>query len=139
MAKDIRTVLNAFQLVSGLICHVFESLDIPITYLPTGWLPRIHNRLCVRGGSILIKDACKPHSQQLEDDSITEVIVANTVLTPNEKLLANECRMWLRVITISDIADMDGQSIIDSVTTIARLMASHRRTRPRVATASPTK
>ena len=40
-----------------------------------------------------------------------EVIAANTVLTANEKLLANECRMWMGVITISDIADKGGQSI----------------------------
>ena len=37
-AKDICTILNAYQLVSGFVCHVFESPDIPITYLPLGWL-----------------------------------------------------------------------------------------------------
>ena len=40
-AKDIRTVLNAFQLVPGFVCHALESLDIPITYLPSVWLPHL--------------------------------------------------------------------------------------------------
>ena len=40
-----------------------------------------------------------------------ELIAANIDLTPKEKELANECRMWLRIITISDIADLNGQSI----------------------------
>ena len=60
---------------------------------------------------MLVEDAWKPHSQRMEDDSIMELIAANTTLSPNDKLLASECRLWLRVITISDIADVDGQSI----------------------------
>ena len=47
----------------------------------------------------------------MENDSIMELIAVNTTLTPNEKLLANECRMRLQIIIISDIADLDGQSI----------------------------
>ena len=110
-AKAIHTVLNALQLVSGFTNHAFESPDIPITYLPPGWLPHIRDRLRVLGGSIQIEDASKPHLQQLDDNSIMEVVAANMILTPNGKLLANECRMWLEVITISNIADIDGQSI----------------------------
>ena len=111
MARDIRTILNAFQLVSRFVCHVFKSPDMPITYLPTGWLPYIRDQLLILGGSILIEDAWKPHLHQLEDDSTMEAIATNTTLIPNEKLVDNECRMWLGVITTSDIADMDGQSI----------------------------
>ena len=57
-AKDIRTVLNTFQLISGFVCHIFESPDLPITYLPTGWIPHIlRDRLRVLSGRIPIKDA----------------------------------------------------------------------------------
>ena len=111
MAKDIRTILNAYQRVFGFACHVFESPDIPITYLPTGWLPHIRGQLCALDRGILIKDAWKPHLQRLNDESSMEVIAANTEPTPTEKLPANVCWMWLRIITISDIADMDCQSI----------------------------
>ena len=91
MAKDIRTILNAYQRVFGFACHVFESPDIPITYLPTGWIPHIRGQLCALDGGILIKDAWKPHLQRLNDESSMEVIAANTELTPTENLLANEC------------------------------------------------
>ena len=111
MAKDIHTVLNAFQLVSGFVCHIFESPDIPTTYLLPGWLPHICDRLRVLCGSIQIEDAWNPHLQQLHGDYIMEVIATNMMLTPNGKLLANECRMWLGVITVFGIADIDGQSI----------------------------
>ena len=86
MVKDIRTILNIYKLVFGFVCHnVFESPDIPITYLPTGWLPHIRGRLHTLGESILIEDTWKPHLQQLNSDSIMKVIPANTELTPTEK------------------------------------------------------
>ena len=100
MTKDIRTILNTYQLISGFVCHVFESTDIPITYLPTGWLPHIRDQLRTLGGTILIKDTWKQHSQRLEDNSIMEVIARHTELTLTGKLLVNECQMWLRIITI---------------------------------------
>ena len=57
IAKDIHAILNAYQLVSGFVCHIFESPHIPIAYLPTGWLPHLRDRLCKLGGNILIEDA----------------------------------------------------------------------------------
>ena len=83
----------------------------PITFYLHHHHPHIRGHLSTLSGSILIEDAWKPHLQRLGDDSIMEVIAISTKLTPIEKLPANKCRLWLKIITISDIADVDGQSL----------------------------
>ncbi|KAL7536722.1 hypothetical protein ACHAWF_007008 [Thalassiosira exigua] len=49
--------------------------------------------------------------QRLHDDSIMEVVVARAAVTKRVRLLTNECRIWLRVTTVADVATVTGAEI----------------------------
>ena len=44
-AIDIIVILDAYQLVSGFVCHVLESPNITIDYVSCGWIPTLDNVL----------------------------------------------------------------------------------------------
>ena len=103
--------LDAYQLASGFVSCVMLIPTIQITYLSAGWIPHLRMRLSALDGCLSIEKAWVLHLQQQDDDSIMEVIADSKGLTPKEKQLANEMRIWLRVICILDLADVEGVSI----------------------------
>ena len=111
VANDILTVLDAYQQVSGFVSPVFEAVEQDIDYLANGWIPHLRTGLRRLKGRISIEQAWQPKLQRLHDDSIMEVIAAKAAVTKRIRLLANECRIWLRVTTIADIATVAGAEI----------------------------
>ena len=137
MAKDIRTYLDAYQLVSGFVCDVFwifwhtnypSSYCVAPTYpwqtTRTGWehLSQrcMETTFTVAWGQLYyVGDFCeyrahprwKTASQWMSD------------VAEGHFHIRHRCHGWP----------------VNSDTAIARLLVSHCRTRPHVATASPTK
>jgi len=85
--------------------------EIKISYLSAGWIPHLRARLAALDERTSIESAWAPHLQQRNKDPIMEVIADCKGLTLKEKQLANKTRIWLRVICISDLADMEGIGI----------------------------
>ena len=106
--NDIITVLDAYKLASGFVSCVMLIPTIQSTYLGAGWIPHLRARLAALDGHMSIEKAWTPHLQRRDNDSIMEVIADCRGLTPKEKQLANKTRIWLRVICISDLADIEG-------------------------------
>jgi len=120
IAQDIIIVLDAFQLVSGFVSPVLSCPGIDIDYLSHGLIPHIRQRLKMLEGEIAVEDAWHPYLQREGDDSLMELFAghtppnrryASTYLTPKEKRRANEFRMSLGIICVSDLATLDGKYI----------------------------
>jgi hypothetical protein len=110
-AQDLITVLNAFQLASGFVTPVLESPDIPIDYLGIGWIPHIRSRLSALQGSLSVEKAWRPRLQRMDDDSLLEIIASHPSITRKMKQLFNECRMWMGITFISELANEEGNGI----------------------------
>ena len=80
------------------------------TYVNGGLIHHIRNRLQALKGELHIERAWAPKKQRERDESIMEHHSTLT-FTVREMTLINECRYWLRVITIADLADTDGGRI----------------------------
>ncbi|KAL7532798.1 hypothetical protein ACHAXR_004901 [Thalassiosira sp. AJA248-18] len=88
-ANDVVTVLDSYQLATGFVEAVLFNPGNP--------------------NPVSIEDAWQPKLQRIGDDSIMEVFAACTKIKPKERILVNEFRIWLKVICISDLADLDGE------------------------------
>ena len=80
-----------------------------------GQIQHIHDRLNDLGGGIWIENAWKPNLQRIGDKSLMKTFlnIRGKVkkVSPEKLRMANEVRMWLRVITIAELADESGKSI----------------------------
>ena len=110
-ANDVLTTLDAFHLISGFVTPVLSSPAIKIDYVGIGWLPHVRNRLRALDGQLEIEKAWSLSLQRVNDDSIMENIAACHKLTPKERRLANEFRLYIKVTCISCLASLDGRGI----------------------------
>ena len=105
-ATGITVVIDAYQLVPGFVYHILESHGIPIDYVSYGWTPHIRHCLAKQSCRMSIEKDWIPLLQRLHDDSIMERIAGCTKTTPKEQMLANKCQLWMRVITIANLASL---------------------------------
>ena len=92
----------------------FNSKRASLAHSETGWLLHIQQRLCDLNAHIEIEDAWTPLPQCLNDQSLMEVFcrMRQQKGTSDSKLhQVNRVRIWLRVITIAELANPDGACI----------------------------
>jgi hypothetical protein len=111
VAQDFITTLNAYQMVSGFVSPVLENCKITIEYAGKGWIPNLREMFRDIDAGIWIENAWAPEKQRQHDRAIMEEFAQSSDLTRQILELANEFRLWLRVIFISKLADVDGKAI----------------------------
>ena len=105
------TIIDAFQLVSGFVTPVLCSPAIPIDYIGQGLISHLQNRLRALDGQLAVEKAWQPTLQRVGNGSMMEPITASKTIRRIERKLANECRMWLRVLCLSDLTTANGIGI----------------------------
>ena len=111
VASDIITALNACQLASGFESPLLEDTKPHLRFISNGWIPHLRGMLEYFGIKIWVEDAWKCQKQRENDRSIMEMFVTDKDIKLSELVLANEYRMWLGVIFISELADVNGTEI----------------------------
>ena len=84
---------------------------MPIDYGDRGWIPHIRHQLTILGRSMAVENAWIPSLQRNDDDSIPKMIAYCKFLTRKERILANGCQLWLKIVTIADLASINGCGI----------------------------
>jgi hypothetical protein len=108
VANDIKVALSAWQLVSGLCTPFLETVNPQLTYLGEGWLPHMRDHLSAIDGNIWIEDQWSPQLQRQGDKSIMSVLLTIPGITKGILKSANYVRLYLRVITVSDLTNIQG-------------------------------
>jgi hypothetical protein len=110
MATDIKVTLSAWQLVSGLCTPFLEPTQENLNFLGPGWIHHMRQRLQHMGGKIWLEHQWTPSTLRLNDTSIMSTVLRLNL--PNSTLKKfNYVRLYLRVITIADLADATGAKI----------------------------
>jgi hypothetical protein len=110
IATDLRIVLSHAQMDSGFVTPLMES-TITASFIEEGHIRHLHERLVDLRGSIAIKNQWSPQLQRMYDQSIMETLCLLPGVTKRQLQKANHCRKWLRVITIAEVASIDGKTI----------------------------
>jgi hypothetical protein len=111
VADDFITTLNAYQMVTGFSTPVLEECRVKIEYAGNGWIPMLRNMFREIDAGIKIERAWRPQKQRQHDVALMEVFAQESDLTVRTLELANEYRIWMRVIFLSELADVDGKFI----------------------------
>ena len=109
-AKDILTAFNAYQICSGFVSHVLICTELIIDYVGNGFINHLRSRLRDLKGKLHVEKAWRPKKQRVDNESIMELICDSQV-TKVERRRASDCIKYVKVITVADLADTQGNMI----------------------------
>ena len=111
MAKDPRVDIEMTQLMLGLEKKIMELVGKPLLYMDDTWTLKVIQRLNKIKATVCIKDIWHPEKQRKNDESIMEKISAIPGVITNQVEMANLCQVYLRILMVSDISNVNGTEI----------------------------
>ena len=115
VANDFLVTLDSVQLCSGLSSPILESTGLTIDYLDASYIIDLRRRLAEMGGGLWIESAWSPQLQREGDASLMECFSHIPGITRAKLRRANAVRLYLRVFSVADIADIPGTHIRDGM------------------------
>ena len=118
IGTDLKITLSAAQLTSGLVTPILDDTELDLPHLEDGVILHLRSTLKKLNGNLHIEKVWTPSLQREGDKSIMEVFARiptskKASATKLKRIMrnANTCRLYLRVITIADLANLDGTTI----------------------------
>ena len=105
VANDFLATLDCIQVRCGFTSPILDSVQAKIEYMGPSLILDIRSRLSEMDGQLWVEDAWQPSHQRVGDHSIMERFLKIPGVTAGQLEKANEVRLYLRVITIADLAD----------------------------------
>ncbi|KAL9183004.1 LOW QUALITY PROTEIN: hypothetical protein ACHAXT_004791 [Thalassiosira profunda] len=118
VANAMLTTIDQLQMRVGFVRPIMEFTTLPIRYASMkgefdGYFLSLRQRLADIDGSLWLEDAWTPTLQREGDASIMKRLVESKLFSPSVLSRANNARLYLRVITIADLASEKGHYIPD--------------------------
>jgi len=113
VGNDILVTLSSIQLVSGLCTPFFEDNTTDLSFLSKhqyGWFLHLRQQLQAMNGTLWIEQQWTP-SLQREHDVPIMTALSFLPLSKLDRMKANFCRLYSRVITVSDLSNEKGDMI----------------------------
>jgi hypothetical protein len=111
VANYLLVALDSVQMVAGFMQPLLEYTNLPLVYAGNSYLLDIRSRLAALDASLWVEKAWSPPLQREGDESLMERFVQIPNITRAELRRANAVRLYLRVVTIADLADVGGSYI----------------------------
>ncbi len=111
LGKTLHVLIETFQLVAGLSQPILTDTR-PISYANNKWLESLRGFLRYTQSSIHLKDAWTIPAQRINDRHIMDIMTNYSGNSDTDLQLLNNCRMFMRVTTLSEICDHSGQRML---------------------------
>ena len=115
VANDFMVTLDSVQLCSGYCRPLLESVSDTVDYLEPSYILDLRRRLAELGADIWIEHAWCPQLQREGDSSLMEAFNNIPGITRAKLRQANSVRLYLRVVTVADLCDVQGTHIRDGM------------------------
>jgi hypothetical protein len=113
---DLLTVaLDRFQYMAGVSFDIMEKPQQIIPYLEGIWLPTARDYLALINGSMKITGLKIQQIERHGDQHIMDAALSSNVLQRHELKYINYCRLYLQMLTISDMRNAEGNKLADGV------------------------
>ena len=131
----LRIVMSWIQYCAGVGWSVVQKTDAKLPHLESSWITSMREYLNLMGASLELQDARLPQLQREHDSYIMDHVLDNAKFQPAQIKAINWCRMYLGVVTVSDIANAAGTHIqsamyhgdLDSIPTHNSWLKVHQR------------
>ena len=111
VANDFLVALDSVQMCSGFVEPILESVADAIEYLSLSYIINLRTRLREMKAYVWIEKSWTPKLQREGDMSIMQAFVQCPSISRAMLKQANAVRLYLRVVTIADLADVGGTFI----------------------------
>ena len=111
VANDMLTVLSAIQLIAGWTTPIFEDTTTRLDYIQQGWFTHQRSRMGRMQATMWIEHQWCPDIQRVHDRALMQAFLAIPNITRSRLMRANLVRIYLRVITIAELANTTGTHI----------------------------
>ncbi|KAL7552549.1 hypothetical protein ACHAWF_016169 [Thalassiosira exigua] len=115
VANDFLTALDWVQLRSGLVRPILEDVKVRLDYVGRSHMVFIRNILREIDASLWIEKAWTPSLQRAGDESLMERFATHSRATKEQLEKLNAVRLYMRVVTVADLADPTGRFIPDGM------------------------
>lgn len=113
MANTLLVTIDTIQLHTGVGPPLLESVSPPIHYAGPSLILSIRDRLRQIDASLWIEDVWQHPLQRENDEFIMDRFLQIPGISRSELRQANAVRLYLRVLTIADLAAPNGREIPD--------------------------
>ena len=111
MANKLRVNIEMTQLMSGIETPIMEDPSKLIDYLEESWVLTVRKRLRVLDAKLWIEDIWRPTKQRGGGIEIMEAVLGVPGINEAQLRAVNMCRIYLRVIMVSEMANIQGTAI----------------------------
>jgi ribonuclease HI len=114
IGKMMKIALDQLQLTAGIGQHILQQPSHhDFSYTGAQWMCALHLFLYKHNLAITTPNAYKPTTRRINDQLLIDVALAH--FTKPEVISINQCRLYLRVETISDISTANGLQLQNNV------------------------
>jgi hypothetical protein len=113
----LRVAVAWVQYQSGVGIPIFENPHLHLPYLESRWLPSMRAFLSQINGQLILDKTYVAPLQREQDEYIMSRVLETGVFTDHELHLINCCRLYLNVITVSDVALACGSCLDPTIAT----------------------
>ena len=111
VANNFLVTLDLVQMCSGFTEPILESTEGHISYLQQSYIIELRHRLHDMNARLWIEKKWTPSLQRENDASLMQVFLTCPEISRAMLKRANAVRIFLRVVTITDLADVGGTFI----------------------------
>ena len=110
--RMIRIVMSWVQYCAGVGFQVLSDPTIELPHLEAKWITSMRAFMATIHATIELKDAPMPKLQRVGDSYIMDRVLANGRFKPSQIKAVNWCRMYLGVVSVSDITNAAGTELL---------------------------
>jgi Reverse transcriptase (RNA-dependent DNA polymerase) len=107
----LKTALAWHQLSLGVSYSFLSRVHDELPHCESVWLKSMRTFLAVINASIELDEPCIPPAQRNGDEYIMDMILDSGQFTNAQIRRLNYCRLYLQVVTLSDITDAEGEYV----------------------------
>ena len=107
--KLLRIAISWFQVQVGVSFSIMGNVKAPLPHLESKWIASLRGFLAQIDAHISIDHLHVPLLQRLHDFNLMDAIQSSGQFTNAEVRRLNYCRLYLQVVTVSDLTDVSGK------------------------------
>jgi hypothetical protein len=111
----LRIAVSWYQEHTGVSFSLFTDVHTPIPYAAARWLHSLRTFLTTVDGQLELDNTYVSTPQRQRDTHLMDIVTTHEAFPPEIQEIMNYCRLFLEVVTISDISNAAGTHLIPGV------------------------